>query len=128
MNEDGSDGDQGEGSDSGEDEELTDEERAFMRSLDGFEDGMQIMVKTLTGKTITIDVEAGDTGSELKNKIADKAGIPHRFIEAVFAGKQLEDHRTLNDYNILKDSTVHLVGGLAGGAGRGWQRAPPPNQ
>ncbi len=107
-----------------DEEPMTPAELEFMKSLGGF-DGMQILVKTLNGKTITIDVDAYDTGNVLKAKISDKAGIPHRFIEAVFAGKQLEGGRTLNDYNILKDSTVHLVSGLAGGAGRDRQRAAP---
>ena len=94
------------------------------RSLDtalGMRGGMQLFVKTLTGKTVSIEVEEGESIEDVKAKISEKEGIPPEQQRLIFGGQQLQDAKTLDDYNVGDDATLHLVlrlrgGGLLGGS------------
>lgn len=76
---------------------------------------MQLLVKTLTGKTITVDVNEDDTVETLKQRINEKEGIPVDQQRLIFGGKQIESERTLSDYGVTNGATMHLVLRLRGG-------------
>jgi len=77
--------------------------------------GMQLFVKTLTGKTVSIEVEEGESIEDVKAKIAEKEGIPPEQQRLIFGGQQLQDSKTLDDYDVGDDATLHLVLRLRGG-------------
>ena len=78
---------------------------------------MRIYIKTLSGKTHEIDIEPSDTIEYLKGMLIELTGIPQDRQRLLFAGKQLENDRTLNEYNIQRESTLHLLLPLVGDIG-----------
>jgi len=82
---------------------------AFSSALGIPRGGMQLFVKTLTGKTVSIEVEEGESIEDVKAKIAEKEGIPPEQQRLIFGGQQLQDAKTLDDYNVGDDATLHLV-------------------
>jgi hypothetical protein len=79
---------------------------------------MQLFVKTLDGKTLTVDAEEEDTIEDIKNRIMEKEGVPTDQQRLIFGGKQLEGQKTLADYDVQEDSTFHMVLRLRGGMQR----------
>lgn len=75
---------------------------------------MQLFVKTLTGKTVSIEVEEGESIEDVKAKIAEKEGIPAEQQRLIFGGQQLQDAKTIDDYDVGDDATLHLVLRLVG--------------
>ena len=83
---------------------------------------MQLFVKTLTGKTVSIEVEENESIEDVKAKISAKEGIPPEQQRLIFGGQQLQDAKTLGDYDVGDDATLHLVLRLRGGGVPGARR------
>lgn len=78
----------------------------------------QIFIKSITGKTRTVDVNPDSTIAFIKQKLQEKEGIAPEEARLIFGGKNLEDDKTLRDYNLVANSTIHLVLRVRGGKGR----------
>mmetsp|Transcript_23088 Transcript_23088/g.74315 ORF Transcript_23088/g.74315 Transcript_23088/m.74315 type:complete len:105 (-) Transcript_23088:1307-1621(-) len=76
---------------------------------------MQLFVKTLDGKTISVDVDAGDKIEDVKAKIQEKEGIPPEQQRLIFGGKQMDAQKTLGDYDVQEGSSLSMVLRLRGG-------------
>ena len=84
-------------------------DKVHIRSLFGIRGGQQLFVKTLTGKTVSVEVEPGESIESVKAKISEKEGVPPEQQRLIFGGQQLADGKTIDDYDIGDDSTLHLV-------------------
>lgn len=90
-------------------------EKVNYSKLVGLRGGMQVFVKTLSGKTISVECEPDESIESLKEKIMAKEGVPPDQQRIIFGGKQLDAQKNLSDYDIDDDSTLHLVLRLRGG-------------
>ncbi|KEP63307.1 UNVERIFIED_CONTAM: ubiquitin family protein [Hammondia hammondi] len=88
-----------------------------MRWLLGVRGGFNLQVKTMSGKTVVLDnVQGSDSILEIKRRVEQREGIPVDQQRLVFNGKQLENGKTVQDYDLSENSVLHLVLRLRGGA------------